>query len=54
MVQLYQKRITQLTFDLVSPNLPKVSKVSKVSKNLTVDLMQLYEDTPTRIKLLLN
>ena len=51
MVQLYQKRITQLTFDLVSPNLPKVSKVSK---NLTVDLMQLYEDTPTRIKLLLN
>ena len=41
MVQRYQKRITQLTFDLVSPNLPEVSK------NLTVDLKQLYEDTNT-------
>lgn len=41
MVKRYQKRISQLTFDLVSPNL------ANISKNLTLDLKQLYEDTNT-------
>lgn len=39
LITKYQDKITQLSFDLVSPNL------SKISKNLQVDLKQIYEGT---------
>lgn len=40
-VRKYPKQITQLTFDLISPNL------ANISKDLTVSLKEAYEDTNT-------
>lgn len=49
LVAKYPKQIKQVTFDLVSPNLPDISK------NLKLDLKGLYNDTNTqRTKLELN
>lgn len=39
LVNRYQKQITQLSFDMVSPNM------ANISRKLQVDLKQLYEDT---------
>lgn len=39
MVQRYDKRITQLSFDMVSPNM------ANISQNLKINLKELYEDT---------
>jgi hypothetical protein len=39
LVSRYQKQITQLSFDMVSPNM------ANISRNLQVNLKQLYEDT---------
>ena len=40
-VRKYPKQITQLTFDLISPNL------ANISKDLTISLKEAYEDTNT-------
>lgn len=40
-VRKYPKKITQLTFDLISPNM------ANITKNLQLNLKQLYEDTNT-------
>ena len=40
-IKKYPKKITQLTFDLISPNM------ANITKNLQIDLKQLYEDTNT-------
>ncbi len=49
LIRLYPKQIKQLTFDLISPNLPEISK------NLQLDLRGLNQDTNTiRTKLELN
>ena len=48
-VRRHPQQITQLTFDLVSPNM------SNISKNLTINLKEIYEDTNThRTKVELN
>jgi len=39
LVSRYQKQITQLSFEMVSPNM------ANISRNLQVNLKQLYEDT---------
>lgn len=41
LIKQYPKRITQLSFDLISPNM------ANITKNLKIDLKQLYEDTNT-------
>lgn len=41
LIKQFPKRITQLTFDLISPNM------ANITKNLKIDLKQLYEDTNT-------
>lgn len=41
LVKKYPKQITQVTFDLISPNM------ANISKNLQLNLKQLYEDTNT-------
>lgn len=41
LIKKFPKRITQLTFDLISPNM------ANITKNLKIDLKQLYEDTNT-------
>ena len=38
---VFSKQITQLTFDLISPNM------ANISQNLELNLKQLYEDTNT-------
>ncbi len=49
LIRLYPKQIKQITFDLISPNLPEISK------NLQLDLRGLNQDTNTiRTKLELN
>jgi len=40
-IRKYPKQITQLTFDLISPNL------ANISKDLTISLREAYEDTNT-------
>lgn len=41
LVKKYPKQITQLTFDLISPNM------ANITRNLQLNLKQLYEDTNT-------
>ena len=41
LVKKFPKQITQLTFDLISPNM------ANLTKNLEINLKQLYEDTNT-------
>ncbi len=49
LVKKYPKQITQLTFDLISPNM------ANITKNLQLNLKQLYDDTNThKTKLQLN
>jgi len=49
LIEQYPKQIRQVNFDLISPNL------AKISKNLKVDLKQLYNETNTqRTKIELN
>jgi hypothetical protein len=44
LINRYQKRVTQVSFELISPNL------ANISKNLKLNLKQRYEEHPIPIK----